>query len=467
MLSTRPRSFGFVLLATLALPFAAGCAPADGKSAAHAHGSGTDPRVRAAKLQRIRQWEASQLKMFHVELPDGLMSADVEAKAPPKVECKNLEDGTRSCGIVLDIGKDDEGDPRTVECSATWNAIPLPFGVMVRTALGKFGLDEPPRVNVAWAAGRDGGLVARFNAHVSYETPENTIVGTAKFAVRYTPGHTLFCTDTTGGAEATMLRLTSELFDSAKVKGNADGVVIQDATKERRGDAATGFRFSFIKKAEDGGFTEVSSSFHVMSTDERWDVRDSLRSASRDEKGAIESLRQVYWMNPKNVFVLSAKPGEQGRVRIKLEANGKSDALEVTPRAPLSTEIWESPGLLRVGSGGSTQHRYAFLAVSDEGEPTLAYSNLTRIRDGLVQEEVEVHGKKSKNADKHEKNELSLDARGFVVKQVSSDSVDERLYLSGALPLSPSGSPQAAAPTATAGKSAESRSAKLPKGKKP
>ncbi|HSO36667.1 MAG TPA: hypothetical protein VLT33_29280 [Labilithrix sp.] len=468
MLPTYPRYAAIVTFAALALPFATGCGSAGARSgahpkaaAAHAERVGTDPALRAAKLHRIRHWEASELKMFHVELPDGMMSADVEGKTPPKVACKNLDDGTRSCAIVLDLGKDNDGDPRTVECAATWSAVPLPFGIMVNAALGHFGLDEPPRVDVAWAGGSDGGLVARFNADVSYETDDTTIVGTAKFAARYSPGHTMFCSDTTGGAQATMLRLTSQLFDSAKVKGLTDGVLIQDATKERRGDAATGFRYSFIRKAEEGGgFTEVSSAFHLSSTDQHWDVRDYLRSASRDPKGAVESMKQVVWLNPKHVVVLSAKPGEQGRLRIKLENNGKSDALELTPRAPLSTEIWESPSLLRVGSGGSPKHRYAFLAVSEDGEPTLAYSNLTRIRDGLVQEEVEVHGKAPKSTGKNEKNELSLDGRGFVTKQVSSDSVDERLHLSGALPFAPAGAAASVVP-------AEKRSAKLPKGKKP
>jgi len=73
---------------------------------------------------------------------------------------------------------------------------------------------------------------------------------------------------------------------------------------------------------------------------------------------------------------------------------------------------------------------------------------------------VEVHGKKPKSAVKNEKNELSLDGRGFVTKQVSSDSADERLHLSGGLPFSPIGA-------AAAGISPEARSAKLPRGKKP
>lgn len=419
---------------SLAGALLAGCAPADGRTASSPAGGGGDPTLMAAKIQRIRGWEPTGLKTFHLDLPDGLMSADVDAKAPPKVECKNADGDTRSCSIVLDLGKDNEGAPRTLECAAAWGPIPLPFGILVKTSLGKMGLNEPPRVDVGWAKGSDGGLVARFNANVSYETNDRVLVGTAKLAARYAPGHTLFCSDTAGGAEKTVQRITTQLFDSTKVKGIADGVVIQTAAKERRGQAATGFRFDFVRKGEDGGFTEVKSSFHMKSTDKTWDVNDFAMSVTRDAKGSVEALKELFWVGAQHALVLSAKPGEGGRLRIKLEANGKSDALEMTPQAPLSTELWESPALLRVGSGGAPKHRYAFLAVTDDGEPTLAYSNLTRIRQGIVQEEVEMHGKKVKDAGKQQRNELALDDRGFVVKQVSSDTVDERIHLSGTLP---------------------------------
>lgn len=427
------RGPAFILAGLAGAASLTGCAPAEGRAVSSA-AAGGDPTLMAAKVQRIRSWEPSGLQTFHFELPDGLMSADVDAKAPPKVECKNTEGDTRTCSIVLALGKDDEGAPRTLECAATWGPIPLPFGILVKTSLGKMGLNEPPRVEVDWAKGSDGGLVARFNANVSLQTDDRVLVGTAKLAARYAPGHTLFCADTAGGAEKTVQRLTMQLFDSAKVKGLTDGVVIQTAAKERRGRAATGFRFDFVRKGEDGGFVEVKSSFHMKTTDKTWDVDDFAMSVTRDAKGSVESLRELFWLGARHALVLSAKPGEGGRLRIKLEANGKSDALEMTPQAPLSTELWESPALLRVGSGGAPKHRYAFLAVTDDGEPTLAYSNLTRIRQGIVQEEVEMHGKKVKDAGKQQRNELALDDRGFVIKQVSSDTVDERIHLSGTLP---------------------------------
>ncbi len=428
-----PASAFTALFATLAAASLGGCAPAEGRDASTPAAVG-DPTLMAAKVQRIRSWEPTGLKTFHFALPDDLMTADVDAKAPPKVECKNLEGDTRSCSIVLDLGKDEEGVPRTLECAASWGPIPLPFGILVKTSLGKMGLNEPPRVDVGWAKGVDGGLVARFNANVSYETPERVLVGTAKLAARYAPGHTLFCADTAGGAEKTVQRLTTQLFDTAKVKGLTDGVVIQTAAKERRGQAATGFRFDFVRKGEDGGFTEVKSSFHMKSTDKTWDVNDFAMSVTRDAKGTVEALKELFWVGAQHALVLSAKPGEGGRLRIKLEANGKSDALEMTPQVPLSTELWESPSLLRVATGGAPKHRYAFLAITEDGEPTLAYSSLTRIRQGLVQEEVEMHGKKAKEPATRQRNELSLDDHGLVTKQVSSDSVDERIHLSGTVP---------------------------------
>ena len=82
---------------SLAGALLAGCAPADGRTASSPAGGGGDPTLMAAKIQRIRGWEPTGLKTFHLDLPDGLMSADVDAKAPPKVECKNADGDTRSC----------------------------------------------------------------------------------------------------------------------------------------------------------------------------------------------------------------------------------------------------------------------------------------------------------------------------------------------------------------------------------
>ncbi|NOU34160.1 MAG: hypothetical protein HOO96_40225 [Polyangiaceae bacterium] len=413
--------------------------PSDAKVAPEVSTASTAERVRA-----WRAWEPSGLRTFHVELPDGLMTADVDAKEQPKVECKNGEDEMRVCSLVIELGKDDEGTPRTLGCAAASASAPLPFGVLVSRALGKMRLDELPRVEVAWGkgSGGDGSLVARFDADGSYETDDqsNTMYGSAKIAARYAPGHTFFCGDTSTGQRKATERLTTQLFESVKIKGIPERVV-QQAYVERRGQTAAGFRFGFVRKADEGGFFEVESQFRVESTDTTWEVRDYTTSVTRDAKGVVETVRRVGAVGGEYVSVLTAKPGEAGRLRVKLEAGGKSDALEITPRVALSTELWESPSLLRVAGGRAPKHRYAYVTTRD-GEPTLGYANLTRVRPGMVQEEIEIQGVKVKDQAKQQRNELSLDERGFVTKQVSSDSVYERIHLSGSLPnLLPSKKP--------------------------
>jgi len=417
-------------LISLASLSAFACAPrnATGPGAAHAdNGDATE------KVKRMRAWEAPALKRFHMELPQGIMTADVEAAAPPKVACKDSEGGLRTCGITLEFGTDEDGTAHTLECSASWAPVPLPFGMLAQTTLGDLRLEEIPRFEVAWSQGPQPALVANFTAQAQYETDQNVIVGTAKFAARYVPGHTLFCSDTTSGGEKTVARVVKGLFESVQIKDVAKGVLLQSATRERKGDTPTGFRFEFVRKNDDGSFAEVKSSFRLITNEKHWDVRDFTMAIARDDKGAVESLRQMYWDDKKVAGILSAKPAEGGKLRLKLEREGKSDALELTPQAPLSTELWESPGLLRVSSGAAAGHKYAILSVADDGEPALAYAKLARLRGNVVQEEIERPGTRGKNAS-HEKNELTVDERGFVIKQVSKDSVDERLHHSGTLP---------------------------------
>jgi len=395
--------------------------------------TGAEVTLNAEHLKRMRAWEATALKRYHLELPQGIMSAEVEAAAPPKVECKDSEAGLRTCGITLELGTDDDGTAHTLGCSASWAAVPLPFGMLAQTTLGDLRLEEIPRFDVAWSQGPQPALVATFTAQAQYETDQNVIVGTAKFAARYVPGHTLFCGDTTSGGEKTVARVVNGLFQSVQVKDAGNGVLLQSATRERKGDTPTGFRFEFVRKNDDGSFAEVKSAFRLITNEKQWDVRDFTMAIARDNKGAVESLRQMYWDDKKVAGILSAKPAEGGKLRLKLEREGKSDALEVTPQATLSTELWESPGLLRVSTGAAPGHKYAILSVADDGEPALSYAKLARLRGNVVQEEIERPGTRGKNMTS-EKNELTVDERGFVIKQVSKDSVDERLHHSGTLP---------------------------------
>jgi hypothetical protein len=164
---------------------------------------------------------------------------------------------------------------------------------------------------------------------------------------------------------------------------------------------------------------------------------DTQRLVERDAKGAVNSIRIVQWTNGESPTVLSAKPGESGKMRLKLEDGQKSDSLEITPQAPLSTELWDAPALLRVSSGAAQAHRYAFLSVNADGEPTIEYFVLTRAKSGVLIGEVDRGGKKKNRAaspESVEKNEISIDDRGFVTKVVSADTISERILLEGDVP---------------------------------
>ena len=163
---------------------------------------------------------------------------------------------------------------------------------------------------------------------------------------------------------------------------------------------------------------------------------DGQRVVERDEQGVVDAFRSTRWLNGTPPVILTAKPGEGGRMRLKLEVGEKRDSLELTPEAPLSTELWEAPRLLGVSSGKVKTHRYGFPSVSEDGEPTLAYATLTRAKQGVVVEEIERSsgGKKRKvGAETPVRNELAVDERGFTTKQVSPDAIFERVLLEGEL----------------------------------
>ena len=123
---------------------------------------------------------------------------------------------------------------------------------------------------------------------------------------------------------------------------------------------------------------------------------------------------------------------EDGKFRLKSERAGKSDALESTPRAPLTTELWAASELSKVAKGKSASYRYATLGFDDAGDPKFSYITLSRSAPGVLLEE----DKKAKGDLKGAlKDELHLAADGTVTKEVATSFVSERIYSFGKLPM--------------------------------
>jgi hypothetical protein len=424
---TRSTIISATLVSVALLPLVAcssSARPAKGES-----GDSSDTISSEEKARQLRSWEASNLKRFALELPDGIMVADVEAIAPPKVSCEET-DTMRSCAVELPIGETEDGTPRAVECLAMWIPVPPPFGRLTKEAIGQMSLAEVPRFEAEWSEGEQPALIAKFAADTALASEEGTLIGTLKVAARYAPAHTLFCGERQAGGKETFTRVVSGFFESVRLSDSSPQPVLQSVRRHRTGDAHSGFEVSYVFDNDDGGHSEFSANFRLETTERQWGVRDRVLAVQRDRKGTVESLREVFVDNRGLSSVLSAKRTESGKLRLKLERDGKSDALELTPKAPLSTELWESPALLRVSSGRAAKHKYAFLSVDRDGEPTLGYAKFARLSGNVVQEEVEVPGRSSAQ----ERNELTVDEGGFVLKQVSSGTITERLHHSGRLP---------------------------------
>jgi hypothetical protein len=130
-----------------------------------------------------------------------------------------------------------------------------------------------------------------------------------------------------------------------------------------------------------------------------------------------------------------AKLTEGGKLRLKATVGNKSDSLEVTPKEPLSSELWLAPALLRLSKGDATSVKYSTLDLNEDGEPALAYTALTRKTPGVLLEEYTSARKGAAEAARvRGQDELVLDDQGFVKKQVSTGDVMELLYKFGQLP---------------------------------
>jgi hypothetical protein len=310
------------------------------------------------------------------------------------------------------------------------------FGLMVKKHIGENQLDETPTIS----ASRVGeGIAISFVANISHSEGDKTLFGTAKFAAFYTHGFVATCLDAMSGGRKTFDRVVGHFFGSLKLQPGRDkSTLFALAHQLRAGDRTGGFRYGVISKRPDEqpGFVERSVSFWLETDGKSWSVRDRFVDVQRDPKGGIEKMTELYFPDGQGPITLSAKPSEDKKFHLKLEAGEKSSGVESTPHAPLNTELWAAPELRKVATGSSPHYKYAFLDVSD-ADPSFHYVTLTRSAPGVLLEDVAQMGgtpAKKTGADIATKDELHVDARGLVTKEVSTDSISELVVTWGELP---------------------------------
>lgn len=421
------RSFFPGVAVALALASVSGCANKGGTPAATSH----DAKDVQARLEKMMARENGPFQKHKLELLDGLAAGEIEAQSAPKPECKK-EEGLPSCTFSVELGKDEDGDAHNIICSTSLRFDA--FGPTVKGLIDDGQLLETPRVEVKTAG---EGIGVAFVANFSREADNSVSVGTMKVATFYAHGFMAECFDKGAGGRKTFGRIVDAYFQSLKFK-EAPGrkVAFAFGYKERSGDRTTGLRFGYLATDPGSGATTQSEVAFSLTTDGKtWSVFDAGAEVVRDKDDAVESMRQLLWADGKGPLALSAKPGEDGKYRLKLEAGPRTNALESTPKAPFTTELWSAAELAKVANGGATSYRYATLGVNDD-DPAFRYVTLTRAKPGVLLEEVEA-GKRTKalaDGAPQPKDEMTVDAKGLVTKRVSTDSVLELVHSWGQMP---------------------------------
>ena len=423
-------------LVPLAMGGAAGCVDArrGGRVAnAKAHGK-VDA---AAELSRLMGRESGTFAKHRLQLFGGLVTGEYEASEASKIECTpDGSEGDASCEVRLALGQDSDGDPNDILCLI--DTTPRgPFGTVIANRLQGGGLIETPKLTVTKIG--DGASVELVANWLKQAEDVNT-VGTLKVATYFSQGYSATCSDIRPGGRKTFDRIVGELFRSMKFAPNPKRpAYLTTAYDFRQGDRSTGFRYSLVEKRIGGkaGSAELDFGFHLKTDGKTWQTMDSSLLVTRDAAGKVELYRHALSGGAgsgQTEAVLTAKPSEDRKFRLKVERGDKSDALESTPKAPLTTELWSAAEFAKVAKGVRPSYRYAVLGLDDSGEPAFKYLSITRSSASVLLEEEESAKKNDKDLAGALKDELHVSSDGSVAKEVGTESVSQRLFYWGKLP---------------------------------
>lgn len=404
-----------------------GCAKAgDGEAA---HGGMTRAEL-VAKLERAMTRENPEQPVHEVQLLEGRVTGKIESLKRPTPECKRDRDGDLTCTFVSELGKDEDGDDCSVVCQAS--TYTSSFGTHVKAMIGDSATESPVLETKAF----DQGMSSLFAANYIGETSTKVVFGTAKVAVLYAGGYGVTCFDAAPGGQKTFRRVVGRLFESLAFDPDPKYAPVAAAAYQlRTGDKPLGFRYNLVRARSDGeGYVETNTEFRLKTDGETWKFFDRRVWVVRDAGGDVEDFKSFHWVNGHGPAVLSAKPGEDNRFRLKFQNGPVSNGLDSTPKAPLNTEFWIAPELGRVSKGALNRYVYADMSVEDS-DPAFYYVALTRSAPGVLMESesAKFPGESDEGKPKVQ-DQLHVNEHGVVTKEVTAESVSELLHAWGQLP---------------------------------
>lgn len=382
----------------------------------------------AERNEKIKKWmmrEVPPVAMKRVTLYDGRVTGEIESVDDLKYECTK-ENGTETCSFDAHLGKaqDDEIES-SVMCSMMISV--GAFGPVIAAFLKKAQLQDPPVLDVKKL---NEGIAVKFTSNTTENTDDNVLIGTAKIAVFYAHGYEGMCIDMRAGARKTFDRVVEHFFSSLQLQSLV--TLFAEGYQVREGDRTSGIRYTSIARVPDSKqFTEQAVNFWLATDGKSWSTQDRVKVIQRNNDGGIEKAQTFFWAEGQGPSTVTAKPSEVKAFRLKFEIGDKASSLESTPKAPLDTELWSAPLFRKLSSGSVKVVRYAFLDVFD-GDPAFQYLTVTRTAPGVLKEVQESPLGSTKAP--ISTDELQVDEHGLVTKEVSSDSVSERVYVWGKLP---------------------------------
>ncbi len=429
--------FATILASTFALSACSGSAPAKAPAAATKNAKlapatdkdGDDPGAAGATSKSTAELfarEHAPMKKQAVSLFEGRITGKIEAAAPITPEC-TMDEKRWYCSFSVPMGQDAAGDEYSVECDAT--AGTTPFSEAVKSVQGQDStLTTPP---VLWVQTRGDALRVQFTANLAARDDENT-VGTLKLAAYYADGYTLMCHDRRAGAMKTFPRVVNGFWDSLVRTPTSTPVAVQRYLL-REGDTPVGFREKYAQRTDDGGIEETYLSFRMRTDGKTWSVWDHGQYWERDADGKVLEVTHTWWQDGAKSLTMNAKATEAGRYRVKSTVGEASNAIELTPKAPLGTE-WSSALKFRELGAAKKEFRYADPKLDESQDPSFNYIVLRPAKTGLLKETEEPHVAPRGNKRTPSADDLFIDERGVVKKEVAEDHVAELIFERGTYP---------------------------------
>lgn len=409
-------------LTSLLLLGAFGC---KAQSAHSSHDGASDTELTAReKVARMMAREQGPYGKHELSLFDGRIEGRAESTTKPRIECEN-EDDQQTCTVTLDMGTSETGKPSAIVCVVSTGL--QPFGQQIHHVAREPKALAQPTFD---AREEPYGLSGHFAVDALVEEEGQPTLMSLKLSTLYSHAQTFTCLDLQPGGKETFKRVVGDLFASLTFEDPA-GYTQKHSLGyvKRQGNEAKGFRFVQVGQVDDET-VQTSLYFTLEQSKEQWQTLDRDVFTLRDRGGDLSKYQARHWMHSLGPVVITAKPSEGGKLRIKVENGNKSNALEMTPRADISTEERMAPELMALARRRGKTTRYGIPGLDEDGDPTLFYSVLEHHEPGIVHERVVSHADFNKKTDEAP-SELHVDAYGVVTRQVDADHIIELVHREG------------------------------------